>query len=607
MREPLVFLSAVLGLGIAAQWLAWRLRLPSILLLLAFGFLVGWLCGDDPSLAGKTITDEILTTDLLFPIVALAVSVIMFEGGLTLRFRDLEDSGSVLLRLVTLGALVTWGLAGLAAYLFVGVDYRTATLIGAILIVTGPTVITPLLRHVRPHRRIGSVIKWEGIVIDPIGAVLAVLVFDAMVVGKSDEVVWVLLKILLVGIGLGLGVAFALVQLMRRYWIPDFLHNSVFLAAAVGAFALSNQIAHEAGLVTVTILGIALANQKTIPVNHVVEFKENLRVLLISCLFIVLAARIQFTDIVELGWGGLAFVAALILVVRPLAALVSTWRSELTWNERCFLAFLAPRGIVAAAVSSVFALEISSHYGDLAELKNADQIVSLTFLVIVGTVTFYGLAAAPLARFLGLAVKNHQGVLFAGGSPWVLPLAKAIYEEDIPVLVVDTNFRHVSEARMLGLPSSCASVVSDYMEETDLGGIGRLLAVTPNDDLNTLAAMEYAPLFGRGEVYQLPFREIVAGRRETSAHNRGRYLFGQDATHSKLSFRVAMGAQVKKTKITKEFTYEDFLKLYGDTTVLMGVLADNKQLSLATANTELQPKPGQTVIALVDPRDGEAN
>lgn len=601
MSEPLVFFGAVLGLGIAAQWLAWRLRLPSILLLLAFGFTVGWLSGDNPDIPGTSITDEIVTTKLLFPAVSLAVAVIMFEGGLTLRFRDLDDSGSVVWRLVTVGALITWALAAIAAYWCVGLEARTATLVGAILIVTGPTVITPLLRHVRPNRRIGSVIKWEGIVIDPIGAVLAVLVFDALLVDKAGEVMWILAKILLVGAGLGLGTAFVLVQLMRRYWIPDFLHNSVFLAAGVGTFALSNQIAPEAGLVTVTILGIALANQKSIPVNHVVEFKENLRVVLISCLFIVLAARIGIDEIISLGWGGLVFVLILIFIIRPLATMASTWGSELTWNERWFLAFLAPRGIVAAAVSSIFALELAAHSHYEASAAEADRIVSLTFLVIVGTVTFYGLAAAPLARFLGLAVKKHQGVLFAGGSNWVLPFAKAIYDEEIPVLIVDTNFRHVSEARMLGLPCSCASVVSDYMEETDLGGIGRLLAVTPNDDLNTLAVMEYAPLFGRAEVYQLPFRELVAGRRETSAHNRGRYLFGQDATHSKLAFRVATGAQIKKTKITEEFTYEDFLQLYGEDTVLMGVLTENRQLNFATAGNELIPKPGQTVIAMVNP------
>ena len=608
MSEPLVFFAAVLALGIAAQWLAWRLRLPSILLLLAFGFLVGWLCGDDPQVLGDSITDEIVTTKLLFPIVSLAVAVIMFEGGLTLRFRDLDDSGNAVWRLVTVGALISWGLAALAAYWCVGMDVRAATLIGAVLIVTGPTVIAPLLRHVRPSRRIGSVIKWEGIVIDPIGAVLAVLVFDAMIIGKSGEVVWVLAKILLVGIGLGWGTALALAQVMRRYWIPDFLHNPVFLAAAVGTFALSNQIAPEAGLVTVTIMGIALANQKLFPVNHVLEFKENLRVLLISCLFIVLAARISVEEILDLGWGGFAFVAILIFLIRPIATIVSTFRSELSWNERLFLSFLAPRGIVAAAVSSIFALELAAHYahekgleGSELILADAERIVSLTFLVIVGTVTFYGLSAAPLARFLGLAVKKHQGVLFAGGSNWVLPFAKAIHEEGIQVLMVDTNYRHISEARMIGLPVSCASVVSDYMEEIDLSGIGRLLAVTPNDDLNTLAVMEYAPLFGRGEVYQLPFREIVAGRRETATHNRGRYLFGQEATHSKLAFRIATGSQIKKTKITDEFSYEDFVDLYGEDAVLMGVLTETKQLMFATAGATLTPKSGQTVIALVSP------
>lgn len=608
MSEPLVFFATVLALGIAAQWMAWRLRLPSILVLLAFGFLVGWLCGDDPQVPGDTITDEIMTTKLLFPIVSLAVAVIMFEGGLTLRFRDLDDSGNALWRLVTVGALISWGLAALAAYWCVGMDVRAATLVGAILVVTGPTVIAPLLRHVRPSRRIGSVIKWEGIVIDPIGAVLAVLVFDAMIIGKSGEVVWVLAKILLVGIGLGWGTALALAQLMRRYWIPDFLHNPVFLAAAVGTFALSNQIAPEAGLVTVTIMGIALANQKLFPVNHVVEFKENLRVLLISCLFIVLAARIRIEDILDLGWGGFAFVAILIFVIRPIATIASTFRSELSWNERWFLSFLAPRGIVAAAVSSIFALELAAHYahekgGDGSELilADAERIVSLTFLVIVGTVTFYGLSAAPLARFLGLAVKKHQGVLFAGASNWVLPFAKAIHEEGIQVLMVDTNYRHISEARMIGLPGSCASVVSDYMEEIDLSGIGRLLAVTPNDDLNTLAVMEYAPLFGRAEVYQLPFREIVAGRRETATHNRGRYLFGQEATHSKLAFRIATDSQIKKTKITDEFSYEDFVELYGEDAVLMGVLTETKQLMIATAGATLAPKSGQTVIALVSP------
>ena len=361
MDRPLVFFSVVLGLGIFAQWLAWRLRLPSILVLLTIGFLVGFVCGDDPSVPGTTISDEIITPRLLFPLVSLAVGVIMFEGGLTLRFRELSEAGGPILRLVTIGALLTWALSAAAAYGLVGMDPYVAALSGAILVVTGPTVIAPLLRHVRPHRRIGAILKWEGIVIDPIGAILAVLVFDALFVEDSSAAFWLLLKIIVIGLVFGLTTAYALVWLMRSYWIPDFLHNPVFLAAALAVFALSNELVPEAGLLTVTIMGVALANQKQIPVRHVLEFKENLRVLLIACLFIVLAARIRWEDLVNLGWGGVAFVAVLIVIVRPISVLIATVRSELSWQERTFLACLAPRGIVAAAVSSVFALEVAKH------------------------------------------------------------------------------------------------------------------------------------------------------------------------------------------------------------------------------------------------------
>ncbi len=605
LNEPLLaFLAAVLALGIAAQWVAWRLKLPSILLLLAIGFLVGAVCGDDPTRPGTTIPDEVITVDLLFPAVSLAVAVIMFEGGLTLRLRELEESGQTVLRLVTIGAGVSWGLAGFAAHYLVGMDRYSSALIGAILVVTGPTVIAPLLRHVRPHRRIGSVVKWEGIVIDPIGVVLAVLVFDVMIIEKSSAI-WMLTKILAVGAILGIGTAILLVQFMRRYWIPDFLHNPVFLAAAIGTFALGNRLAPEAGLVTVTILGVALANQRVVPVRHVVEFKENLRVLLISCLFIVLAARIRLEDIFSLGWGGLAFLVLLIVVIRPLSVFFSTIGGELTRNERIFLAFLAPRGIVAAAVSSIFALEIA-HHSHAAEISGVDRIVPLTFLVIVGTVTVYGLAAAPLARYLGLAAKSPQGLLFAGGDNWILSVAAAFHEEGIPVLIVDTNFRHVSLARQQGLEARCASIVSEYMEDIDLGGIGRLMAVTPNDDLNTLAVLEFAPLFGRAQCYQLPFREVSTARREASIQIRGRYLFNKDATHSNLSYRTSIGAQVKKTKITDEFTFEDFLVRYGESAIVLGVLSETKQLMVSTADTPLIPKAGQTVIAMVDPIDESA-
>jgi NhaP-type Na+/H+ or K+/H+ antiporter len=357
-HSTLLYLAGVLVLGIAAQWLAWRLRFPSILLLLGFGFTLaavaeplGWI---DPS----SVVDDAL----LLPVVSLSVAVILFEGGLTLRLAELREAGRALLRLITLGALLTWGLTTLAARCFCGLGWPLSLLLGAILVVTGPTVIGPLLRHVRPTRRIGAVLKWEGIVIDPIGAVLAVLVFEGLSAGGvwlgATGALWGLAMTILVGIVVAALTGLVLLVLLRRFLIPDFLHNAVILAAVVASFAVSNVLQEESGLLTVTLLGVIMANQRYVSVRHVAEFKENLQVLLISCLFIVLASRQDPEVLAEVGWGGLLFLTALIVVVRPASVYLSTVGSELNLRERTFLAFLAPRGIVAAAVAAVFSLKL---------------------------------------------------------------------------------------------------------------------------------------------------------------------------------------------------------------------------------------------------------
>ena len=631
LDNPLLFLAGVLALGILAQWLAWRLRLPSILLLLATGFLFRYLLKFDP--------DELLGQNLLFPLVSLSVAVILFEGGLTLQFRELKSSGNVVLRLVTVGAFVTWLLSGVAAWLLVGMSPRVAALTGAILVVTGPTVIGPLLRHVRPQKRVASVVKWEGIVIDPIGAVLAVLIFSAtfgaVQAGYSARswesvsiVVWILLKVLLTGTIVAAITAFAMVESLKRYLIPDFLQNPAFLAIALGTFAVSEVVQPESGLVTVTLLGILLANQKSVPIRHVVEFKENLSVLLISCLFIVLAARIELSELIDLGWGSFAFLATLILIVRPVAVWLSTLGSELRLNERVFLAFLAPRGIVAAAVSAIFALHamgghhkaVSAHspsatatadaHDDAShppsDLASIERLVPLTFLVIVGTVLVYGLLAAPLARNLGLAVPNPQGVLFAGAADWIRTLARVLMDEDIPVLMVDTNYRNIAMARQAGIPAFCASILSEFIgEEVDLSGIGRFLAVTPNDDLNRLAAMELTNTFGSANSYQLSPWQSATGKREVNApHIEGRYLFREDVTYGELASRIAQGAVVKRTHLTAEFTFADFQEMYGESGLVLFVKHPSGALDVVTTDAKLDPKDGDTLIALVD---AEAN
>ncbi len=593
MDTPLVFFGAVIAAGLAAQWIAWRFKVPSILLLLALGFVLGYFFGVDP--------DEVIGRELLFPIVSIAVAVILFEGGLSLRLRDINKSRDVVFRLVTLGVLVCWGLSTFACIVCFQTNWRIAAITGAILTVTGPTVIGPMLRHVRPIKSIGSVIKWEGIVIDPVGAVLAVLVFEALTGdGGAAQIAISLLRILVIGMSFGYVAAQIVIQSIRRYLLPDFLHVPMVLSFVIVTFILGNMSAHEGGLVAVTVMGIVMGNQKEISVRHLLEFKENLQILLISCLFVILAARIEPGDIWELGWGGIVFLLLLILVIRPASVLVSTVGSRLGLNERLFLCTLAPRGIVAAAVSSVFALELTEHHGH--ELPgDPEQIVSITFLVIVGTVSVYGTVAGSCARWLGLASTRPQGILFAGAHDFVRELARTIQSEGVQVLLVDTNYRNVTAARLAGLPATCDSIVSEFVsEEMDFGGIGRLLAMTPNEDLNSLASLEFAAVFGRGEVFQLSTTAGGVGNRKQPTHLRGRRLFDSEATFDQLNFRFSSGGQIKKTRITKEFSYDDFVKKHGTNSTLLCLLSESGELRIDTVDTPLKPQPGDKVIAMVD-------
>ena len=597
MDYPL-YLASVLALGIAAQWVAWRFRLPAIVLLLLFGVGLGKF-----SNAGTGENEE-----LFFAMVSLAVGIILFEGGLSLNFREIKETRGVVFRLVSVGLIITWLLTAWFAHIVGGFSQQMAVLVGALLTVSGPTVILPLLRHVQPVRRIGSLAKWEGIVNDPIGAVLAALVFELILHEAHGNVAGdsmihmartIIYGLLLSGVG-----AWILLQLLRQYLVPDYLQNPLILSFVILIFAFSNFLQEESGLVTVTLLGVILANQRTVAMRHVVEFKENLRVLLISTLFIVLASRltIDMEAIRKLGWSSVGLVALIILVVRPAAVFVSTFGTGLSWQERTFLSWIHPRGIVAAAVSSLFALALKNPELNHPLAEEADRFVLMTFLVIVGSVTVYGLTLSPLARWLGLSGENPQGILFAGASPVVREIALAVQNEGLPVLLVDTNPGNNAAARMAGLPIAYASVGSEFVqEEIDLGGIGRLLAMTPNDEVNTLAVMGFAERFGRAEVYQVAAAETSSERTErVGAYRRGRTLFDKPITFGELEDRFEAGATIKKTMVTADFTYDDFLARYGQTVLVLFCLEENGKLAIATDEKDMIPKAGQKIVALVD-------
>jgi NhaP-type Na+/H+ or K+/H+ antiporter len=593
-RALFIGLAGIFVLGIGAQWLAWRLRLPSILLLLLFGFLAGPVT--------HLVDPQQLLGELLFPLVSVCVGLILFEGGLTLRLKELQGTGGALLGLLTVGALVTWVLAAAAAYLLLDMRLSMSLLLGAILVVTGPTVVIPMLRHIRPSGAVGPIAKWEGIIIDPIGAVLAVLVFEVETLLQQEAYVSAtgaalagLGRTLLVGGTAGVAGAWLLRTLLVRHWVPDLLDSPMVLMVVVATFTGANLLQSESGLVAVTLMGVLLANQNRVPMKPILEFKERLSVLLISSLFILLGARLDVNQFTALSWRGPVFVALLILVVRPLCVLCGTAFAGLRWNERVFLAWLAPRGIVAAAVASVFALRL----GDAA----ASALVPATFLVIVGTVAVYGLTSFPLARWLGLATTTPQGVLMASAHPGARAIAHALTQAGYRVVLVDNNYHHIQQARMEGLETCHDSVLSEYVrEELDLWELGRLLALTPNDEVNSLACLNFSEVFGRSEVYRIATRAPGETRSETTTtHFSGRLLFGKHVTYEYLDERFAAGAVVKRTRLTREFDFERFRQQYGESAVPLFAITEGGKLIVGTADQPLAPKPGQTVIALVDP------
>lgn len=488
------------------------------------------------------------------------------------------------------------------AYYVAGIQLAPAVLLGAILVVSGPTVIIPLLRQIRPVGNIGSIVKWEGIVNDPIGAILAVLVYQVIVAGglRTGTTIAIIgiFKALVFGTLIGILCAAIIVLLLKRYYIPDFLQNAVALLLVIVGYGVANIVQAESGLLTVTVMGIALANQRIVSIRHITEFKETLRVLMISSLFIILSARLDYGQLSLFSAANWIFVALLIVVVRPAAVIASTIGSKLKWNERLFLAWLAPRGIVAAAVVSVFAIRLSD-----VGFPYCDKLVPITFQVIVGTVAVYGITAPYLARWLKVAQPDPNGVLFAGAQSWVRSIAEVLRAEGFATAMVDTNWDNVTEARKAGCRAYYANVLSEnLLFDIQLDGIGRLLAMTPNDEVNSLASLRFEDIFGRGEVYQLaPARKRNNQDKEAMPlHLRGRYLFDNDATYLNLTARFQSGAIVKKTNISDEFDYRKFREMYGETALPLFIITETKELNICTADSTPQPSPNQTLISIID-------
>ncbi|MCB9209147.1 MAG: sodium:proton antiporter [Ignavibacteriales bacterium] len=588
-ENVLIGLAAIIVFGIFAQWFSWILRLPSILLLLVLGFIAG-------PVTGLLNPDEFFG-ELLFPFVSISVAIILFEGGLSLKISELKPVLSVVRILITIGTIITWLLTTLASVYFLKLSIGVSLLLGAILVVTGPTVIIPLLRLVKPKGKINSILKWEGIVNDPIGAMLALLVFDIIISSGVKEatftVILIIIKTLLLSSIIGIVGAYILVYMFKKDYIPDYLQSPVSLATIVLVFVSSNTIQTESGLFAVTIMGIILANQKQVVVDHIIEFKENIGVLLLSALFIILAARLQFSDLELIGTGEILFVLSLILLIRPTAIFLSSIGSNLNWKEKIYLSWMAPRGIVAAAVTSVFSLELLEHGYEEARI-----LVPIIFLVIIITILIYGLSAIPLAKILKLSDSNPQGILIAGINKLSLEIYNALSKHKIKVLLVDNNWEKVTNARQSGYNTCFGSVVAEKTHETmDLSGIGKFLALTPNKGINSLASIYFSKIFDSSNVYQI--YTAPKHNQDVPKELRGTLFSSQKLTYNDIQNNETT-LIVKSTKVSEEFTYIKLREKYSHEIFhpLFKLSSENK-IEIFSEDNSPKINKGDTIISLI--------
>ena len=594
MHEHILMgIGLIILLGFGAQWLAWRLKIPSILFLLLSGIIAGPVLG--------YLNPNELLGDVLIPFVSISVAIILFEGGLTLKISEFKKIGRVVTLLISVGVVITWGITAAGAYFLLGLNMPVSVLLGAVLSVTGPTVIGPLLRNIKPQKNVSNILKWEGILIDPIGALLAILVFEVILIGEAQAalqtVILSVLRTIFAGLIVGGSLAYLLAFLIKKFWIPDYLQGTAGLAFVVIGFLISNYFQAESGLLSATIMGIALSNQNFAPTKRIREFKENLTLFIIPVLFILLSARLQFSNIEPLiTVAGLLFLVVVVFVGRPASVFASTYRSGLNFREKLFISWVAPRGIVAAAVSSAFALRLLE-----TNLPQIELLVPATFLVIIGTVILYGFTSPLVARRLKISLADPQGVLIAGGQDWALDIAAILQDKGFTVVVVDTNRQNISKARMRGLNAINESIISDRTyEQLNLEGIGKLLALTSNDEVNSLSVLQFSEEFEKINLYQLVPNTNKDELEFSPMHLRGRFLFGKGVNYDFITNKVMTGAVVKSTTLRAEFSFDDFRKEYGDGfTLLFVIINKGNRLIPITADDKITPQTGNTIVALV--------
>ncbi|APD07665.1 K(+)/H(+) antiporter NhaP2 [Flavobacteriaceae bacterium UJ101] len=507
----MIELSGIVIFGILAQWVAWRFKIPAILPLILIGLLVGPISAEFLSEDGSKWIEPIwngekglFPGESLFYFVSLAISIILFEGGLTLKFSEIKNIGPVITKLITLGSIITFFGAAVAVHYIFNMSWKISFLFSSLIIVTGPTVITPILRNIPLKKDVSAVLKWEGILIDPIGALVAVLVFEFISVGEGQAYTQTalieFLKIVLFGFTFGFTFAHGLNFFIRKKLIPHYLLNVFALAAVLGVFVLSDSFAHESGLLAVVVMGMVLGNSNSPHLKELLHFKESLSVLLISILFILLAANINMKDLILIyNWKTVLLLASVIFIIRPLGVFLSTIGSTLQFNEKLFISWVGPRGIVAAGIASLFGLKLAKN-----GVPGAEYITPLVFMVVLGTVVFNATTARSFAKIVGVFLKKSEGILIIGASDVSRLIATYLNENDRQVILIDTNQNNIDRAIAQGLDAANIDIYSDQlMDDIELSEIGYLMALTGNHEINNYAIEKLKKQFGEHGTFKI--------------------------------------------------------------------------------------------------------
>ncbi|MFL1010524.1 cation:proton antiporter [Flavisericum labens] len=558
-------LAGIIILGILAQWVAWKFKIPAILPLILIGLLVGPIAAEflsddgskwiEPVWNGK---NGLFPGDGLYYFVSLAISIILFEGGLTLKRSEIKNVGPVITKLITLGSGITFFGGGILANQIFGLSWELSFLFSGLIIVTGPTVITPILRNIPLKKDISTVLKWEGILIDPIGALVAVLVFEFISVeGDSGFTKTALIefgKIILFGTTFGFTFAHALAFAINKKFIPHYLLNVVSLSTVLLVFVESEVFAHESGLLAVVVMGMVLGNSKLNNIKELLYFKESLSVLLISILFILLAANINYQDLTLLyTWKTAILFAVIVFIIRPLAVFVCTHGSRLKTNEKTFISWVGPRGIVAAGIASLFGGKLIRQ-----GVEGAEYITPLVFMVVLGTVLLNATTARMFAKLVGVFLKKSEGILIVGASKISRLLGHYLETNGRHVVLIDSNERNIEKAQELGLEAIATNIYSDtLMDNIELSDVGYLMALTGNPDINKYAIKKFSAQFGENG----SFRLVTTQEMLDDSNNPKEGLFSHKDDFNSLSELTRKHPSIQEIDLESKEHYEELIKI----------------------------------------------